>query len=480
VIGLLFTGLVGYDPADSAPRDAVAASITSKDATTFRITLRPGWTFHDGTPVTARSFVDAWNHTAYAPNGQANAGWFEKVLGYAQVHPQSGPPTAERMRGLRVLDELLFEVTLTAPFAVFPTLLGAPAFLPLPAVYFTDRARYLRQPIGNGPYRFVRAEADELRLAAHPQYRGAPRPVPRELRLISYPDREDAYRALLEGELDFLDALPHEVVADGSCLRDLDGRLTGRPALKMFSLAVPGYLPGYDDPDLRKAVSLAIDRRGVIDRMLGGRHLPADGWAVPELPDRAPGQAGPYCTFDPRAAREHLARSGFTGPLEFHSPASARGWLGELTRGVSEVLGLECSLVLYDRVHDFEDAVAERRVGGLFRGDWAADYPSLENFLRPQFHSTGPGNDTGYHRPEFDALLAEADAAPSPKAAAALYQKAERLLADDLPHIPLWQEWALAGYSERLTNVMMTCQGELDLCTVVLADGAETASTTRP
>jgi len=468
VINLLFTGLVAYDPGDAAPRNAVAESISTGDSTVFTVTLRPGWTFHDGTPVTARSFVDAWNHTAYGPNDQANATAFEKILGFREVHPASGPPTAERMRGLRVIDEHRFEVTLAAPFAIFPTVLGAPAFFPLPEAYFTDRAGYLRRPVGNGPYRFVAAEEAELRLTAHEDHPGPFRPGVRHLRLVSHPDRESAYRALLDGELDYLDALPHAGVADGRCARELAGRITGRHGLELQGLAFPSYLPGYDNPDLRKAVSMAVDRRRVIERALGGRQRPADGFTVPDLPGHLPGQADPYCTFDPAAAREHLARSGFTGVLEFHSPASAEGWLGELTRGLTEVLGLECKVVLYDRVRDYMDAVAERRVGGVIRTDWAADYPALENFLRPQFHSDSPFNDSGYRRPEFDALLAEADAAPSEPAATELYRRAERLLAEDMPHIPLWQEWAVAGYSERLTDVMMTCQGELDLRTVTV------------
>ncbi|MFJ8042650.1 ABC transporter substrate-binding protein [Kitasatospora sp. NPDC096147] len=468
VLGLLFTGLVAYDPADGSAHEAVARSITSQDATTFTVSLHPGWTFHDGTPVTAASFVDAWNHTAHAANRQAGATAFEKVLGYHEVHPATGEPTAERMRGLTVLDELTFTVTLAEPFGLFPVMLGAAAYLPLPARYFTDRAGYLASPVGNGPYRLVEAGPAELRLTRHQPYPGPFVPLVRDLRLISYPNRESAYRALLAGELDYLEALPHALVADGGAERELAGRITGRDGLELQALAFPSYLPGYDSPELRKAVSLAIDRERVVRRALGGRQRIADGWSVPGIPGHLPGQAGPYCRHDPEAARELLARSGFTGPLEFHSPASAEGWLGEIAACLTETLGLACELVLYDTVRGYADAVADRTVTGIVRADWAADYPALENFLRPQFHSRSPSNESGYHRPEFDALLAEADRTPDPGAATFRYQQAERLLAEDLPHVPLWQEWAVAGYSARLSRVAMTCQGELDLRTVLV------------
>src|SRR5438046_309825 len=68
VLSALFTGLVEYDPKTAEPRNAMAASITTDDQRTWTIRIKPGWTFHDGEPVTARSFVDAWNFAAYAPN----------------------------------------------------------------------------------------------------------------------------------------------------------------------------------------------------------------------------------------------------------------------------------------------------------------------------------------------------------------------------------------------------------------------------
>ncbi|WP_051830495.1 MULTISPECIES: ABC transporter substrate-binding protein [Streptomyces] len=467
IVQLLGEGLVGYDPQSGAPHLEAAESVTTADSRSFTVTLKPGRTFHDGTPVLARHYVDAWNHTAYGPNGLPGAVWFEKVLGYPEVHPAQGRPSAERLAGLRILDELRFEVELAEPFATFPLALGLVAYFPLPDAYFADPEGFRRQPVGNGPYRFAGAESGtDYRLTAWPEHRGTHPPRIRGLRLTAYPTREQAYQALLNGELDYLDALPHALLADGRCERELAGRLVGRDGLMLQSLAFPGHLPGYGHPDLRRAVSLAIDRPRVIGAALAGRQRPADGWAVPQVSGYLPDQAGGWCTFDPERARTHLARSGFTGPLEIHSPVSARDWLRELADCVTEVLGIECTLRLYDRTGDYYDAVGGRTVTGAFRADWGADYPALENFLRPQFHSTGAFNDTGYARPEFDALLDAADTAPSQAEAATLYQRAERLLAEDLPHVPLWQEWACAGYSARLTDVRMTTHGYLDLTSV--------------
>ena len=70
VLNALFRGLIDYNPETSEPQfTGVAASIESPDeGLTWEIALNEGWTFHDGTPVTAQSFVDSWNYSAYGPN----------------------------------------------------------------------------------------------------------------------------------------------------------------------------------------------------------------------------------------------------------------------------------------------------------------------------------------------------------------------------------------------------------------------------
>ena len=82
VVSSLWTGLVQYDEKGGVAYTGVADSITSDDSTTWTVTLKDGWTFHDGTPVTADSFVDAWNYTAYSPNAQAASYFFANVVGF--------------------------------------------------------------------------------------------------------------------------------------------------------------------------------------------------------------------------------------------------------------------------------------------------------------------------------------------------------------------------------------------------------------
>ena len=122
VIGALFAGLVRYDVDTAQPVLEAAQAIDTTDNQTFTIRLEPGWTFHDGTPVTARNYVDAWNWTAYGPNAAQAQSFMERIQGYDQV--SSEQPTAQAMTGLQVVDPQTFTVTLEQPFTIFPTTSG--------------------------------------------------------------------------------------------------------------------------------------------------------------------------------------------------------------------------------------------------------------------------------------------------------------------------------------------------------------------
>ncbi|WP_344628660.1 ABC transporter substrate-binding protein, partial [Kitasatospora arboriphila] len=90
-------GLVDYDPSNGQLRNQVADKIETTDAQNYTVTLKSGWTFHDGTPVTAASFVDAWTWAANTKNNQINSDWFSDIAGYDAIHPEKGDPTTDKM-----------------------------------------------------------------------------------------------------------------------------------------------------------------------------------------------------------------------------------------------------------------------------------------------------------------------------------------------------------------------------------------------
>src|SRR5699024_820736 len=91
IVQNIFAGLVSYD-AEGAQQNEVAASIETEDSQNYTVTLNEGWTFSDGSAVTAQSFVDAWNYGANAANAQLSGYFFEPNQGYEVLWGVEGDP----------------------------------------------------------------------------------------------------------------------------------------------------------------------------------------------------------------------------------------------------------------------------------------------------------------------------------------------------------------------------------------------------
>lgn len=182
-----------------------AQSIESPDATTWTVKLRDGWTFQDGTPVTAQSYVDSWNAVAYGPNAFENSGQLANIVGYADLNPTSGTPTTDKMSGLKVVDTDTFTVTLIGPDSQFPLQMtqAQTATYPMPTSAFSDFTAYNKRPVGNGPFQFAQdyVENEPIVLDTYSGYKGD-KPTIDRITFVPYTDSETAYTDVLAGNLD--------------------------------------------------------------------------------------------------------------------------------------------------------------------------------------------------------------------------------------------------------------------------------------
>ena len=148
--------LIRYDVDTAAPINDIAESIETTDNMHFTVKLKP-YKFHDGTEVKAKNFVDAWNYTAYAPNGQGNSYFFGPVAGYADMQCPDAEckqdPKAKTMSGLKVVDDTTFTIKTSEPVSNLAVRLGYNAFAPLPDSFFADPKAYEAKPIGAGPFK---------------------------------------------------------------------------------------------------------------------------------------------------------------------------------------------------------------------------------------------------------------------------------------------------------------------------------------
>ncbi|MEU6131327.1 ABC transporter substrate-binding protein [Saccharopolyspora sp. NPDC047091] len=484
VIDSIFSGLVKYSPDDASVSNEMAEEITpSADNRTFTIKIKPGWTFHDGSPVTAESFVKAWNYTAYAPNGQQGASFFEQVKGYDQVNPAdpdgaSGPkeapkPTAETMSGLKVLDPNTFQVELKSPLAIFPTMLGYSAFYPLPEMFYTNKQGFEDRPIGNGPFKFEsRSPNENLTVSRYDDFKGDDKAKVRAVEFKVYDELDTAYQDLVSGNLDFIRQVPVSALTGDKWRTDLGEGAQEKPGLLTQNIAFPLYDERFKNPDLRKAISMAIDRPTITQQIFAGSRQPADGWTSPSVEGFVPGQCGEYCTFDPEKAKQLLAKAGgFQGTLTIitNGDGGHNEWSEAVASSIRQNLGLDVQFTPTPTFSEFRRQANAREFTGMYRTGWVADYPNIETFLTQLYRTGASSNDGEYSNPAFDAALDKANAAPNVEAANKLYADAEKLLAQDMPVIPLWTQPVQAGYStERLAEAKATPFRKLDLTSVTL------------
>jgi oligopeptide transport system substrate-binding protein len=478
ILGSLFTGLVQYDnETNEAVFNGVAESIESDDQQTWTVTLNDGWTFHDGSKVTAQSFVDSWNYTAYSPNAQGNSYFFANVAGYDQLQaPEGGgDPAATEMSGLRIVDDLTFEVELTAPYAQWPTTVGYTAFFPLPKAFFDDPEAFGKQPIGNGPFKaddaFVPGEG--ITLTRYEDYSGDEPANADSVRYAIYAEQNTAYTDLQAGEIDIMDTLPPDAIA--SAPDEFGDRFIETAQGDITSLGFPTYDQRFADPNVRKAFSMAIDRQAISDAIFNGTRTPATSFISPVV-DGYREDACKVCELDVDEANRLLDEAGFdkSQPVDlwFNAGAGHDAWMEAVGNQLRENLGLEFQLRGEFQQAEFLPKKDAKQMTGPFRDAWIMDYPVAENFLGPLYSSAAlppaGSNYTFYSNPEFDKLLLEGNSASSNEDAIAAYQAAEDVLIEDLPSAPLFYRLNQGAHSEHVDNVIIDAFGRVDAAAVTV------------
>ena len=456
VLKALFTPLVTYDlETTEVTYDGVAESIESEDNLTWTVTLKEGWTFHDGTPVTAQSFVDAWNYTANAANAYGASYFFSNIEGYSSEEP------VEAMSGLEVQDEQTFTVRLAEPFAQFPLTVGYAAFAPLPQAFFDDPEAFGRQPVGNGPFQatseFVPGQG--FTLTRFEEYAGPDTPVADEVEFRVIPDINTAYNELLANNLDIVrPTIPPELIPTAE--QELGDRFIEREAAGFDYMGFPTYDERFADARVRQAFSMAVDRESITEAIFAGSREPAYD-IIPPVIDGHREDACEYCQYDPERAASLLAETGFdtSQPVDlwFNSGAGHDQWVQAVGNQLRDNLGIEYQLRGDLDFAQYLPLQDEQGMTGPFRLGWGMDYPSPQNFLEPLFSTAAlppnGSNTSFYSNPEFDRLISEGNQAESNDEAIELYQQADDLVLEDMPVMPMFFRQTQGARSENVEDV---------------------------
>jgi len=472
----IFATLVNFNVDTGKPQMNTAESITTTDAKNYDIKLKPGWNFQDGTPADAQSYVDAWNWAAYGPNGALDSSFFANIQGYDAMSPSAPAgspkgtkppaPTAKTLSGLKVVGPTEFTVALSAPYSPFQAELGYYAFAPLPKVFYQDTAKFGRNPVGNGPFKFVEWNDNaDIKITRWDGFQGA-KPKVKDVALKIYQDQNAAYADLTSGNLDFQQTIPTADVAGDKYKTDLNNRDINKPVLQYDQIQFPLYDPQFANPDLRKAISMAIDRAQITKVIFSGTKTPMTSFTAPGVDGYKPGTCGDTCTYNPAKAKAALAKAGgFQGTLtlNYNADGDHKGWTEAACNNIKSALGINCVATPFPTFAAFRTQISAKKMTGMYRSAWVYDYPNIEDGLTPIFGTGGSSNNGGYSNPAFDAALQKAGANTNLAQANAAYAAAETLLANDMPDIPLWSYTQQSGYSDKVSNVKVDTFGAVDL-----------------
>ncbi|UQU64076.1 ABC transporter substrate-binding protein [Couchioplanes caeruleus] len=481
IVDFLWTGLVSYPNDGGAPKNAVAQDIKTTDSKVYTIKIKPDTKFHDGTVVKAKNFVDAWNWAAYSPNGAQNGSFFSDIAGFADVHtedpdgdgPKKAPePKAKTMSGLKVIDDTTFEVTLNAPFSIFPTKLGYSAFMPLPDAFFSQTPEeFGKKPIGNGPVKFVSWQDNvEVKLTRFDDYNLDDKVKIKDVTVKMYQEDTAAYNDLVSGTLDFQQQVPVSSLAGDKWKADLGDRAIEAQIPVMQILGIPIYDKRFQNANLRKAISLSINRQEIADKIFFNTRKAATSWSSPLAPGHTDNDCT-VCKFDPAAAKAALqAAGGFTGELVlyYNADASHKEWMEATAQSIKTNLGINVRAEGVPTFAVFRQTINDHKMKGIYRAGWQQDYPDVENWIGPLYVTGGSSNDGLFSNAQVDKLYKEGTAAPSVDAAHAKFAEATKIIDQEVPAIPMFEVTQQSGVSDRVTGVKTTNVGEIDLSSVQL------------
>jgi oligopeptide transport system substrate-binding protein len=445
VVSDLFVGLVTSDAAGKAIPGAALSWTSSPDGLVWTFKLRPA-VWSDGTPVTADDFVYSLRRLQ-DPKAAIEYSYLAYLVKNAE-QVNAGKAPAEAL-GARAIDPQTLELTLEHPAPYLPELLKHHIFYPVPAHVvrkwgdaWIDPAHF----VSNGPFTLGAWKlGDHIRLTKNPRFYDARNVCLDEVYYYPTVDSISAERRVRRGELDLNIDIQSNRIAYLRQPDQIPAYVHTYTWLGVDYLAFNTRLAKFKDRRVRQALTMAIDRDFIVDKLLRGGMEPAYAFTPPGVANY-PGGVKPYWadwSFERRQAeaRRLLAQAGYgpARPLKLEikhrntsdptlfMPAIQADWR---SIGVEATLAPNEGQIAYQayRTRDFEVADAS----------WIADYDDALTFLALMQSSTGAQNYGDYANPVYDGLLLKADNEPDAAKRADYLMQAEKMMLEDAPVAPVY------------------------------------------
>jgi peptide/nickel transport system substrate-binding protein len=429
VVRNMFDGLVTRTP-DMEIVPEIAESWENPSPTEWVFKIREGVTFHNGDPLTADDVVYS----------------FERILKPGSIDGQSSPRTGMvgPMERVEKLDEYTVKFIFKEPWPIFLRILPHHQIVPKKYIEEHGSAYFAQNPIGAGPFRFVRGSLDEEIVMERydDYYGGSPDlppvgPAPAKTAVFKIlPETATRVSALQAGEVHIVHAIPPHLVEQLTA--DPNVEVKTATGTRVFFLELNVTKKPLDDVRVRRAINHAINWDSIIDNVLEGYAIRSPGPAIPGsfgYNDQIKGYE-----YSPDKARQLLAEAGQAGG--FNLIIDCESEFKDVTEAIAQQLnevGIEATVRVWDG-GVLKPLLREGERQAAF-GSWGNSTMEPYDLFEPKLSPKERGNYSQYSSPEFDALLARASVTTDEAARAEIYRQIQQLIFDDAP-------WAF-GYTSQ-------------------------------
>ncbi len=437
----IYSGLVTLDKELNVVPDIASDWTVSDDGTVYTFHLRDNAVFHNGKPVTATDFKWSLERACDPHTGSLVA---DTYLGDVVGCREKLRNKANEVAGVKVIDNATLQITIDAPKVYFLSKLTYPTAFVLDKDNVERGGRtWTDQPNGTGPFKLKEwSLGEKIVLAKNEKFYNDPPKLDEVVYWLTGGSIMTRY------ETDELDAVPVGLADIDSVLdptNPMNAELTVAPNMSIQYVGLNASQPPFDDPNVRKAFAMAIDKEKLANVVLRKTTEAADGVVPPAMPNynNTSLQAIP---FDPEGAKQLIADSkygGVDGLPELTLQVSGGG--GSAPRSVEAItqmwkdnLGVDVAIEQTEWATFLQDVSKRPSPYQFYTLGWIADYPDPQNFLDILFHSESLDNHSNYSNPDVDRLLEEARTETDETKRLQDYYQVEQMLINDVAWIPLW------------------------------------------
>ncbi|MGM0896681.1 MAG: ABC transporter substrate-binding protein [Bacillota bacterium] len=441
---------------------------SSEDGLTWTFQLREGVNFHDGTDFNADAVVfnfERWMD----PENPYHEGDFPY---YPFLYGGFKGDENHLIESVTATGEHELEIVLKRKTAPFLSYLAISMFgIASPAAIEQHGAGIGENPVGTGPFKFEEWNRNNtITLSKNEEYWMEGKPYLDQVIYQVIPENSARLNALQTGEIDILDGMN---ASDTTSVEDTEGiELIKRPSFNIGYMAFNMEKEPFDDPLVRKAINMAIDKEEIVDAFYNGLADPATSPLPPSLWSHD--ESMEKYDYNVEEAKKLLAEAGYEDGFttELHTMSNPRPYLPEPMKIAEAIqsdlaeIGITAEIVSSEWATYLEDTKSGKHSMAMY--GWTGVMADPDNFLYPNLSKTNaevPAQNIAFYKSdEFTSLITEARETIDQDKRTELYQEAQQLFQEDAPWVmlayttpPLAQSDYVEDYNPHpMSNDLMT------------------------